>query len=135
MSYTARKAQLAASLLHACCLAVIKLISGCVRIAYSVLHDDNKSAASCTTGVLQVDCRLFIHKLDASFFNNLQQVRKYQAAKFLIIFTYLLQPIQSKDLLTTCIKPVKSTTCSKYLCICNIISILSYKALLEDYKR
>ena len=34
---TARKAQIAASLLQPCCLAVIKPISGCVRIACSGL--------------------------------------------------------------------------------------------------
>ena len=35
--YTARNAQAAASHLQACCLAVIKPISGCVRIACSSL--------------------------------------------------------------------------------------------------
>ena len=73
--YTARNAQVAASLLQACCLAVIKLISGCVRIACSGLM---------ITSLLQVVnrldaswlSRLFIHKFDASCFNNLQQVCK-----------------------------------------------------------
>ena len=41
--------------------------------------DDNKSTASCQTGLLQVDSqRCLIHKLNASCFNKLKQVYEYQ---------------------------------------------------------
>ena len=64
-----RNVQVTASLLQACYLAVIKPISGCVHIACSGLM---------ITSLLQVVNRLdasrfsalFIHKLDASCFNN-----------------------------------------------------------------
>ena len=71
--YTARNAQVAASLLQACYHAVIKTTSGCVRIACSglmmtsVLQAVNRLAADWLA-------RIFIHKLDAGCFNNLRQV-------------------------------------------------------------
>ena len=74
--YTARNAQVAASLLQACHLAVIKLISGCVRIACfglmitSLLQVVNRLDASWLS-------RLFIYKPCLSCFNNLQQVCRY----------------------------------------------------------
>ena len=79
--YTARNAQVAESLLYACCLGAIKTLSGCVRIACFGLM---------ITSLLQVVnmldvswlSRLFIHKLDASCFNNLHQVCKYLSAIF-----------------------------------------------------
>ena len=37
VAYAAKNAQVEASLLQACCLAVMKPISGCVRIAWSGL--------------------------------------------------------------------------------------------------
>ena len=78
-SYRGRKAQVAASLLQACGLAVIKPISGCVDIDCSGLT---------ITNLLQVVnrhdatwlSRLFMHRLDPSCFNSLQQVCKYQVA-------------------------------------------------------
>ena len=81
------------------CLAVIKPISGCVRIACSglmitsLLRVVNRLAASWLS-------RLFIHKFDASFFNNLQQVWKYQLQQVWLSQTYC-------NLLTTCSKPLK----------------------------
>ena len=65
LGFLVRNAQVAASLLKACCLAIIKPISGCVHIACSGLM---------ITSLLQVVnrldvswlSRLFIHKLDPS---------------------------------------------------------------------
>ena len=100
ISYTARNVQVAASLLQACYLAVIKPISGCVRIACSglmitsLLQVVNRLDASCLS-------RLFIHKLDASCFNNLQQVCKYKRATNQI-FTDLLQFDEVNRLAATC---------------------------------
>ena len=64
------------SLVQVCYLAVIKLISGCDRIACSGLM---------TTSLLQV-----ANRLDPSCFDNFQQVRKYQVASCLF-FTDLMQ--------------------------------------------
>ena len=59
-----------ASLLQACYLALIRPISGCVNIACSGLM---------ITSLPQV-----VNRFDASCFNNLQQVCKYQVASSLI---------------------------------------------------
>ena len=48
VSYTTRNAQVAAILLLTCCFAVIKPISGCIRIV------------CLSTGLLQVDCQDFL---------------------------------------------------------------------------
>ena len=78
-TYTPKNAQIAASLLQACCLAVIKLISGCVCIACSGLM---------TTSLLHVIKLIlktsYFYKLDVSCFNNFQQVCKYPVASSLI---------------------------------------------------
>ena len=50
-NYTARNAQVAASLLQACCLVIITPISGCIRIACSGLM---------ITSLLQVDFQDFL---------------------------------------------------------------------------
>jgi hypothetical protein len=59
------------------------------------------------SGLLQID----ICRLDASCFINLHQVCKCQLAASLIS-TGLLQVDDVNDLLTTCSRPVKFTTCS-----------------------
>ena len=77
---TGSNAQVVASLLQACYLAVIKPITGCAHIACSGLM---------ITSLLQVVnrldaswlSRLFIRILDASCFNNLHQVLKCEARR------------------------------------------------------
>ena len=74
--------KVAASLLQACYLEIIRLISGCVHIACFGLM---------ITSLLQVELsRLFIHKLNACCFNKLQEVCKYQVASRLF-FTDIMQ--------------------------------------------
>ena len=71
--YTERKTQVASSLLQACYLAVIKPISGYVRIACSGLM-----ITSLRQVINRLDAsllsRLFIHNIHTSCFDNLQQV-------------------------------------------------------------
>ena len=66
--------KVAASLLQACYLAVIRLILGCVCIAFSGLM---------ITSLLQIELsRLFIHKLDASCFNKKSGIIKFHRSDF-----------------------------------------------------
>ena len=117
--YTAKDAEVAASLLQVCYLAVIKPIPGQVHIACSGLM--------IKTSLLQVVnrldasrlSRLFTQKLDASCFNNLQRVSKYEVASSLI-FTDSMQLMQAHEASTldaaswqNCIKQVQSTICIK----------------------
>ena len=91
-------AQVAAILLQACCLAVIKPISGCVRIAYFALYNGDKSAASCQQACFKLIVKTFYPQaVDAGCFNNLQQVCKYQVVSSLI-FTDLMQLDESNRL-------------------------------------
>ena len=88
--YTAKSAQIAASLLHAGLLpcshqADVRMRSHCL-----LRRDGNKSAASCQPAWCKLILKLCIHKLDASRFNNSQRTRKYQVAASLI-FTDLVQ--------------------------------------------
>ena len=69
--------QVTPRLLQACCLAVIKLIARVTMHLHRLVRvDNNKSVASC-------------HQIDASCFNILQEVYKYQVAPSLI-FTDLI---------------------------------------------
>ena len=63
--------------------------------SYRLLRfDDNKSAASCQQAWCKLIIETFIHKLDASWLSNLQQVCKYQVATSLI-FTDVLQLVDN----------------------------------------
>ena len=111
-------AQVAASLLPVrLFLAIIKPISGCVRIACSGFMMTGLIASYGNTVCIFPDAsrllRLFIHKFDASCWNNLRRVCKYQVEARLI--ADLLQPDGMNRLdetwWHTFIKLVKFTTC------------------------
>ena len=99
--YTARNVQVAASLLQACCLAVIKPISGCVRIACSGLL-----WCKLSTSLLQVDCQDFLS-------TSLMQIVLTCSKSPNIKLQQFCVSQACCNLLTTCSKPVKSKTCSK----------------------
>ena len=111
MRPTRECAQVAASLLHVCCFAVIKSISGCVCIVYS--------------GVLIISLMQVLNRLDRcilivdTFYPQAwwELFPLFSAAYLQIsscIRSDLYSPIPKKayrQFWPTCIKPLKSTTC------------------------
>ena len=118
-----------------CCRLVTFLssspISGCVRIACSglmitsVLQFLNRHDASWLS-------RFFIHKLDASCFNLSAaslQISSYNKSDFhRLAATWWIRQTCG-NLLTTCNKPVKSTTCST---VCWVSGCVVAKSLVRD---
>ena len=88
-----------------CTMSVVRI--ACSGLIISLLQVVNRLDASWLS-------RLFIHKLNASCFNNLQQAWKYQISSSLT-FTNLIQLDEANSLdaslSSICIKTVKSTTC------------------------
>ena len=82
--YTAKSAQIAARLLRAGFLPGSHQADIWMRSHRLLWLDDNKSAASCQPAWCKLILKLFVHKFDASRFNNLQQACKYQVVSSLI---------------------------------------------------
>ena len=108
--YTTRKAQVAASLLRACDLAVIKPISGCVHIAcsgfmiISLLQVVNRLDSSWLL-------RLCTHKLNANCFNDLQQVCKSRV----VSTVHLISKIHDKMYIFSTITCLIASLCPRFV--------------------